>query len=137
MFYRKPHPSTRYRKENNIENTNYCEKLADITRRLEAIQKALQKLKNTLQELAKERTILGVIEKEKIIRETIKTTETNTIADIIEKNNNNRKSIISDITYAIIRIFKINKKDNQHIGHLMEGFTHYHLGIIPPLDNTS
>ena len=70
--YVKPHPSTRYRKETaektNIEqytnNQNtLAENLADITRRLETIQKALQELKNTIQELAKERSLLREFEK--------------------------------------------------------------------------
>ena len=74
--YVKPHPSTRYRKETNTaEKTNIeqitihqntlAENLADITRRLEIIQKALQELKNTIQELEKERSLLRELEKKR------------------------------------------------------------------------
>ena len=66
--YIKPHPSTHYRKQSsttkknnteNTENTNYqktlAENHADITRRLETIEKELTKLKNSLHDFAEER----------------------------------------------------------------------------------
>ena len=110
--YVKPHPSTRFRKENittektiiepkqtNIEpitnNQNkLAENLADITRRLDTIQKTLQELKNTIQELAKERKLLRELEKKEIIRDTIITTERDTIADIIDENQDNIENIV-------------------------------------------
>ena len=151
--YVKPHPSTRFRKENittektiiepkktNIEpitnNQNkLAENLADITRRLATIQKTLQELKNTLQELAKERKLLRELEKKEIIRDTIITTERDTIADIIDENQDNIENIVADITKTIIRNFKLKKKiDILHITSLMEGaFKYYNLCQIPDI----
>ena len=147
--YVKPHPSTRFRKENittektiiepkktNIEpitnNQNkLAENLADITRRLDTIQKTLQELKNTIQELAKERKLLRELEKKEIIRDTIITTERDTIADIIDENH----SIVAEITKTIIRNFKLKKKiDILHITTLMESaFKYYNLCQIPDI----
>ena len=146
--YVKPHPLTRYRKETaektNIEqytnNQNtLAENLADITRCLETIQKALQELKNTIQELAKERSLLREFEKKEIIRDTILSTERDTIADIIEKNKDLREDIVSDITITIIKNIKIIKKiDILHITDLMEdlmehAFKHYNLCQLPDI----
>ena len=138
----KPHPSTRFRKENitaektnieprktNIEEiTNHQKTLAEYTRRLELIQEELSKLKNTLHDLAEEKKGFRLKD-----HELAKKTETDLVSQIRVFSEKTRIKQINAIVNKLSRKLQLDETKSKIVNSIIES-TFRLLGIVnlPP-----
>ena len=124
--YVKPHPSTRYRKETNIEQyTNYQKTLAEYARRLEKIQQALIQLTNSLHDL---KLVRKETAKEAEVKLAIKT-ETDLISQIRVFSEKIRSKQINAIAKKLTRKLQLDETKSEIANSIIES-TFRLLGIV-------